>query len=477
MCLLSNLVMKPIMASDVLRDSNARNARARNLNGNRFNHLRADSPAEMARSRSSSTKRKSSDSGVSYAAAAKKTLTSGESTQDASSPLNCDRLEALETNIAKMSSICEKITADSRSLQDESPLSAFMAVVSEALCVQNQQNLEIVSALREFLQVNPAEPKQAHKNLVPMDLDDDFECLGTLANNKFASNSRMPRPTPITRAQAATATTDDTPPEIRKFKEAVKDAEKSTVIFNLDLGRVPIINQATICKNATVALTAKAAVAEGRRPNDPSNETVDAIDDILSVAKNVSFFGASTKSYVNTRDAASGSYCTIPVKYDFKDKDTRIRVEQILRSRCKVSCATPYPPILRECIKKVIASGKHVRPDDFVRVGVDAAKMSFRLSWRTQNTGVWVNHENLIPIPKEALDTVSRRVPDNIVIENLPVKPVDTAQNPATVASNDPPSASVGTPSRNLVHSPKLRPANPSFNPIDPFGSPIIKKK
>ena len=122
------------------------------------------------------------------------------------------------------------------------------------------------------------------------------------------------------------------------------------------MGRVPIINKNTMCMKATSAITAMAAIAEDRPANNPSRDTVDAIVDALSVADNVSFFGNSTKS-VKGKGADSGSFCTIPVCYSFPDKDTRIKAEQVLRSRCKVSCSTPYPQALRACIKQVLESG------------------------------------------------------------------------------------------------------------------------
>ena len=48
--------------------------------------------------------------------------------------------------------------------------------------------------------------------------------------------------------------------ELRKFREAVKDAEKATLIFNLNMGNVPIMNQETISKKATLALTTMATL-------------------------------------------------------------------------------------------------------------------------------------------------------------------------------------------------------------------------
>jgi hypothetical protein len=80
---------------------------------------------------------------------------------------------------------------------------------------------------------------------------------------------------------------------LKKFKDAVEKAESSTLIFNLNLGRVPILNTETMSNKATLALAALAAECEKppRPGNFPSEESVMAIDDILSLAKSIEFYG------------------------------------------------------------------------------------------------------------------------------------------------------------------------------------------
>ena len=59
-------------------------------------------------------------------------------------------------------------------------------------------------------------------------------------------------------AIAAGTAKDDTPHEDdskKKFVSVVRDAEKSVLVFNLDLGRVPIMNMGTIVKKVTEDIT------------------------------------------------------------------------------------------------------------------------------------------------------------------------------------------------------------------------------
>jgi len=164
----------------------------------------------------------------------------------------------------------------------------------------------------------------------------------------------------------------------------------------------------------------------------PSNEAVSAIDDVLSVVKNMQFYGKSTSTYKNTKDAKSGSYCTIPVKYEFKDKDIRIRAETTLREHCNVQCSTPYPTILREAIRQVISHVKTEYPGYQVKVNVDSKNFGLKVARRLNNTGdktiknIWHDYDKLIPLPPEVLDIGARKIPDNFKVGNLPRKPTET---------------------------------------------------
>ena len=96
------------------------------------------------------------------------------------------------------------------------------------------------------------------------------------------------------------------------------------------MGKVPIMNKDTMSKKATLSLLAMAAKTEDKETSTHSDDTVAAIDDVLSMANGMQFFCNSTKTYRGKNDPESGSYCTVPVRYDFKDKDTRFRAEQVL---------------------------------------------------------------------------------------------------------------------------------------------------
>ena len=207
----------------------------------------------------------------------------------------------------------------------------------------------------------------------------------------------------------------------RKFGEAIRDAERSTLCFNLDMGNVPIMNRKTISDRASLALAKMAAGVEGKNGPVPSPEKVEALDDITSMATNMEFYGKVTTQY---KGKGSTGFCTVPVKYQFKDRDQRTYAEKTLRELCKVKCSTPYPVIVRECIKQVVEHVRQTHPDDYVRVSVVPKEFSLKVSRRPPGKDLpWVDYPDLLRLLDEALDVSTRKVPDGLRMFYLPSEP------------------------------------------------------
>ena len=415
--------MLPISASNAIRQFSPRKtAGTAFFTQNRYSSFRADSPADSNRSestnrgRSMSTKRKSDDA-LSYAA-----VTGGGPAQYAQA-VDSSLLEKIQTEIAKVSNMCDKVTHDfSKSEADPALFIPFNGICEALKLIVNvQQDVLTAIMLTNAKQVNlppvgsmlkRPRQDQSHGFLLP---------AHPASGNPFR---------PATAGGAGKFTTSKTPvnsdfdnqvdPTVQKFKEAVKEAEKSTLIFNLNMGKVPIMNKNSMSTKATVALTEMAAAAEGKNSSIPSTEAVAQIDDVLSMVKGMTFFGKATKSYSNQKDPLSGSFCTIPVKYSFQNKDTRIMAETTLRDKCKVNCSTPYPTILRETIRQTVAHIKGQFPKDQVRVNVDTAKLSLRIARRPQGSSMWKDYKHPIPLPPEVLDVTARKVPDGFKVTGLP---------------------------------------------------------
>jgi hypothetical protein len=375
------------------------------------------------RQRSGSVKRKPDDT-FSYAAA----VSTGNSGAVNGFHISAEKLEQMSVDISTVNSICDKIDNNVNKIEDPE-VATIMGYVSEALklinknhsVIVNEQNAKIssgnVSANPMISLGNISKRNRSESALVsrqtsgipPPEVDRTVN-IGSQQNNGVSNYFAAP----------------EEDPAITRFKEAVEKAESSTLIFNLNLGKVPIMNVETMSKNATLALTAMAAEVENRPGSIPTDDTVTGIDDILSVAQNIEFYGKKTKSYTNPKDNKSGSFCTVPVKYEFSDRETRIEAETFLRQKCGVNCATPYPVILRECIKQCIDKVKSDYPDNQVKVAVDTKRFCLRVARRctvegSENYGKkWNSYEKVIPLPKEVLNVETRKVPEGFKMDFLP---------------------------------------------------------
>jgi len=209
----------------------------------------------------------------------------------------------------------------------------------------------------------------------------------------------------------------------KAFTKVVVEAEKATLIFGLNMGKTPIMNPATMQKSAILALTAKAAKNEGGSTSTPCQETVDTLDDAISMAKKVSFYGKATKTYRNPKDANSGAYCTVPVRYDFQDKTHKIMVEDVLKEKCGISCTTPYPLILRECIKRSYNAVKASYPDNGVKILVDTDKMQLKIARKPKGSQTWY-YKTPVDLPIDVLDTMAKKLPEGFNFEiTVPTTP------------------------------------------------------
>ena len=224
------------------------------------------------------------------------------------------------------------------------------------------------------------------------------------------SGRRAPAQTGPVVEQPKVSKTPPSAEEVRKkkFVQAVREAEKSTLLFNLDLGTVPLMNTSTISAKVTQDIAAKAALVEGRPSGRPTDDTVTVLEDAISLIKGMEFYGKTTKLYSNKNkqaDPKNGKFCTIPVKLNFKDKDTKQQVESLLRNKCKVQCTTPYPLNLRKAIRTVIEEQKVKYPEQFIQVRVDAEGLSLKLSRKQDGKdGKWLNNYETIALDDSVLD-------------------------------------------------------------------------
>ena len=203
-----------------------------------------------------------------------------------------------------------------------------------------------------------------------------------------------------------------------KVKQVLKEAEKRTLCFNLDLGTVPTMNKQTLAKKVTLALHEKAQAGDHDYNTGDAEEL---LDDMLSCA-NLEFLGTGTRKFHNKRDdkdKRNGNMCTMPVRLDFKSKEIRIQAEDTLRKICKVSCATPYPRKLRSLLDEVLKEGKKAYSKCYIRTKVNYENLTIEAHARTENG--WVDLKLKRDIPLDILDrfdtSTGTPAADNVLME------------------------------------------------------------
>ena len=205
----------------------------------------------------------------------------------------------------------------------------------------------------------------------------------------------------------------------KKVKQEIMKAEKSTTLFDLDLGQVPIINKDTLSSKVTRAIHAAAANGdEAKKGNYSPEETEEIMDDILTCA-HLDFLGnGGSKKYYNKakpNDPKNGKFCTVPTKLTFRSKEERTKAEQTLRKFGKIKCSIPYPKKLRTIIGDVVKKGKELKPNCYIRTKVDTDKMLVVAHASFQNeAGRWVWEDLHLDreIPLDVLDK-----PDQVTLE------------------------------------------------------------
>jgi hypothetical protein len=124
------------------------------------------------------------------------------------------------------------------------------------------------------------------------------------------------------------------------------------------------------------------------------------LDDILSCSK-LEFLGNSSKLFYNNRnnsDPRNNSMYTVPVRMDFKDKDSRFNAEVMLRKVCKVNCSVPYPRKLRTLLGEVVKQGKALQPDCFIRTKVNIDNLFIEAHAKTASGWLDLGIKQNIPL-------------------------------------------------------------------------------
>jgi hypothetical protein len=236
-----------------------------------------------------------------------------------------------------------------------------------------QSNRNLTSALVDANKVNN-QPKLAPPRAV-------------ITARRPSVTAARPTPPPPTAEESLT----------KKVKQALHDAEKKTVIFNVDMGTCPVMNKATLSRKLTESLAT--AVKSGKHDYH-IGDAEEVLDDILSCSK-LEFLGSGSKLFFNSKnenDPRNNKMHTIPVRMDFEDRETRFEAEVMLRKLCKVNCSVPYPKRMRTILLELVNKGKAYYPNSFIRTKVNVDKLTVEAHAKTANGWVDLGLKQKIPL-------------------------------------------------------------------------------
>jgi hypothetical protein len=223
------------------------------------------------------------------------------------------------------------------------------------------------------------------------------------------------------------------------FVKAVKEAERSLLVFNLDMGQSPIMNPSTISAKVTVGLL-KCLVSKEKRPTgNYSQDERDIVDDIISQVVRMEFFGSKTApcKFPNNK-ARNGEFYTVPVKLVFKDRKTAQTAADLLRTYFQIYPTTPYHKSLRAAITQAINKAKEANPGNHAKVNVDLNGKTLKCFIRedTNPPGKWKALEIRIPIPIPALDPGLRDI-SKVILPTSPNDPCLEINGPSKSRATD----------------------------------------
>jgi hypothetical protein len=206
--------------------------------------------------------------------------------------------------------------------------------------------------------------------------------------------------------------------KVKKVKSVLRDAEKKTVLFNLNMGKNPAMNKETLSRKVTEALGS--AVRSGKHDYH-IGDAEEVLDDILSCSK-LEFLGTQSKLFFNNRnenDERNNNMYTLPVRMEFKDCENRFEAEIMLRKLCKVSCSVPYPRKLRTQINELIKTAKAKQPNCYIRTKVNVENLTIEAHAKTASG--WLDLGLKSSISTDILDNSTNSINNTVEVAPMVV--------------------------------------------------------
>ena len=210
------------------------------------------------------------------------------------------------------------------------------------------------------------------------------------------------------------------PPGLTELRDGLKKADLESVLFEADLGPLPVANRTTLVNALSSGLRAAAIGKAEATGSDPS-ESIRIMEDALSCVADMEFLGQTSKKFIGKggeSDPRSNKFCTMPIKLRFDDRSARINFERSIKANCGLRATMSVPAPIRT---EQTAFGKAVRaryPGEIVMVRPDIAALEFVAFHKVDGGERWLRCPEALPIPHGIL--LPHYVPRSVIV--LPPK-------------------------------------------------------
>jgi hypothetical protein len=92
-------------------------------------------------------------------------------------------------------------------------------------------------------------------------------------------------------------------------------------------------------------------IAKCTEKNSDQGEAIRDVDDALSCVTDLEFLGAKSKKFLKENDPKSNTFCTLPVKVEFEDRNSRINFEKTLKEHTGLRASMSIPALIRDEMK------------------------------------------------------------------------------------------------------------------------------
>ena len=212
-------------------------------------------------------------------------------------------------------------------------------------------------------------------------------------------------PPPSGAGQSARMATAPAPPPKptgeRELREAMERSDKESVLYDANLGQAATFNRARLSAQLSSGLKSSVIQAAAAAGADVV-EAVRVLDDAFSGVEDVDFIGQSSAKYNNKRkadDPKNGTFCTMPVKLKFPDRDSRIFFENSIRNLAGLKATQSFPKQIRNEMNQFMGRVKSENPDMIVMVRPDSRTLRINAFIKREGEKSWNRYHESHPIP------------------------------------------------------------------------------